>query len=709
MHAIAARSCCRACMCIALTTAVASLAAVKAQDQALNPPAWNWPADGREVTCGAVANDGKVFVGTLRSGMFVVDPNGPEPTWHRASTKDGLGQDEITALLVDRQGRLWAGHRSEGVSVFVTSAWHHFPVGKGPSGQRVWGIAECPVDGDIWIVHDRGLTRYGAKNRLWQHVTRLEGLPTCHVRCATFDPDGTLIVGTQSDGLLIAKREGASYPTFESITGPEQLTRSPTGSGLPSGFINDCLVDKTGRWIVATDRGLAISTDKGKSFTYHRGQEWALKLEGLYKPFRPDASAVGQRAWLPDDYVRTLAEDGDGRVWLGFWRGGVMALAAGGIEVVHHSVPHAGPAHLAFQTDLNVFRTTPANKVFGDAFFAHAIVPRPGAPTLVLGMNNGGYLIEEVPVAEAQASSSRPRSVAVAPRPDSLAKKNGPEAELAWAKRRLDAMPSDEPALIPLPDDWATQGDWIGRYGGVLGVLCATQSPKNIQVGTRPSDVRYYNAIGPHKKIVTFRATETDRRERFTAEDTLRYWIWEKFTTDKRAVQLPPGYMETWIDKKLPMSDQVRANTALHRRPCGIDDHSETYPVVFDGPHIHVALDVPEGVHQVAVYFMSYDGEMGGNRARDHRCLVHHHTGRFLKDISAIDSMPRIHGGRVIDYFSGVYKRLLVRGPIRLAFEANRNHSYNTMLTGVFMDAWPERSKSLAVPGQESLAFVLKP
>lgn len=685
------------------------LSAVQAQDPAPSAPAWNWPSDAREVMCGAVGRDGKVFIGTLRSGMFVVDPTADEPVWHRARKKDGLGQDEITALLVDRQGRLWAGHRSAGVSVFVGNAWHHFPSGKGPVGERVWDIAECPVDGDIWLVHDRGLTRYGAKNRLWQHVTRAEGLPTCHVRCIAFDPDGTLIVGTQSEGLLIAKREGAAYATFESIKGPEHLTRSPIGEGLPSGLINDCLVDQAGRWIVATDRGLAISTDKGTTFTYHRGQEWALKLEGLYQPVSPDVSALGKRAWLPDDYVRTLAEDGEGRVWLGFWRGGVMALSPGGIEIVHHSVPHAGPAHLARQTDLNAYRSTAANRVFGDAFFAQAIVPRPGEPTLALGMNNGGYLIEDVPVADSAPTSAIPRSPALAPKPDARGQKNGPEAELAWAKRQLDAMPTDTPALIPLPDDWTTQGDWIGRYGGTLGVLCAAQSPVSIFVEGSHPRIRYRNAIGPHKKTVTFRATETARGERFSAQDKLRYWSWEAFTEDRRALQLPPDYLNDWVRQGLPESNKVRANIAMHRRPSGVDDHSETYPVLFDGPHIQVSLDFPEGIHRLALYFMSYDGEMGGNRARDHRLLVHQQAHRFLNKIGPLENMPSLLRGRVTDYYAGVYKKALVRGPITLVIEANRNHSYNTMLTGVFVDAWPEKAAALPPATAYSGTYSLRP
>jgi hypothetical protein len=698
------------CVIAALVLAACAQGHAGARENAGNAPAWNWPKDAREVTCGVVGSDGKVFVGTLRSGILVVDPNTPKPTWNRVGVRNGLGQDEITALHLDRQGRLWAGHRSEGVSVCVGDTWHHYPPGRGPAGQRVWDIAECPEDGDIWIAHDRGLSRYGAKDRHWQHITRVNGLPTWHVRCLAFDNDGTLIVGTQAEGLLVAKREARAYPAFDRVEGPVSLTRSATGDGLPSGLINDVLVDKAGRWVVATDRGLAISQDSGKTFTYYRGQEWSLKLEGLANRVSPAPEATGQEAWLPDDYVSTLAEDAEGRVWLGFWRGGVMALEPGGIQGVHQSVPHKGPDQLKYQTSAKAYRKESAWRAFSNAFCARAILPRPGEPTLVLAMGSPGYLLDQAPIAPDEDGPAKPPlAIAVIPSPETTAEGFGRDAELAWARQQLEAMPQGKPALVPLPDDWATQGDWIGTYGGVLGVLCAGQGPKNIQVGTRPPGMRYFNTMGPHKNVVTFRPSETSRGVKFSAEDTLRYWVWEKFTTDRRALQLPPDYVATWIEKQLPKSKNVRGNPAMHRRPSGIDDHAEGYPVMFDGPHVQVALDVPAGVHQLAFYFLSYDGEAGANRARDHRLRVHHHTNRFLNQIGDIDALPALQLGRVVEYYPGVYKKFLVRGPLRLAIEVNRNHSFNTMLSGVFMDAWPDDTKSIPPPSPESLSFVLKP
>jgi hypothetical protein len=121
----------------------------------------------------------------------------------------------------------------------------------------------------------------------WTHVTPSRGFPTWQVRCLAFHADGTLIVGTQTDGLLVAKRDGKDYLKFTTIEGAKHLTVRPRGDGLPSGPINEVPVDRAGRWFVATDRGLAISDEGGVSFTFHRGKDWRIKLDGLAKPQCP--------------------------------------------------------------------------------------------------------------------------------------------------------------------------------------------------------------------------------------------------------------------------------------------------------------------------------------------------------------------------------------------------------------------------------------
>ncbi len=684
----------------------AFMQAAFADEKAAIPPAWSWPEAAREVTCGAVLADGKVVVGTLSGGVFVVDGNGTTPDWQQVQEKNGLGQDEITALHFDKAGRIWAGHRSAGVSVRTEETWQTYPAGKGPLGGRVWDIVQCPTDEDIWIAHDLGLSRLSSAEGTWNHFTPSRGFPTWQVRCLTFDAQGTLIVGTQHEGLLVAKREGGTYSKFATIKGAKHLTVRPTGEGLPSSLINDVLVDTAGRWFIATDRGLAISEDHGETFTFHRGKDWGVKLDGLARPEFPGRGSEKQSAWLPEDYVTTLAEDRDGRVWLGFMRGGVMALEPGSTTIAHHSLPGPQgdkPAPLFEPSSLVLTRSY---LVCREAFCVRAILPRSGQPTLALGLAHGGYLLDNAPIAAAHEAAS-PNGSVPAPHKDTTVADDALRTELVWAKEQLDLIPAHEPAVVGLPDDWHTQGDWIGPYGRQFGILCAMQSPNSIRVGDFKPRVRYDPMLGPHCKSFVQEENRSKHATYYAYPDSMRYWIWDSFAADRRALKIPPGYVQEWIEKKFPRFETIEGKPAWHRRPSGIVDNAQDYPLAFDGPHLHLALDVPEGVLQVSLYMLNYDGNSGANRVRDHRIRIYHHKARRLGEIGDTARLPLLHETRAVEFFSGVYKRVLVRGPVQLAIEVNRNHTFNTMLSGLFVDTWPGPDGHAEPPSEQSLKYGL--
>jgi hypothetical protein len=224
--------------------------------------------------------------------------------------------------------------------------------------------------------------------------------------------------------------------------------------------VNDVLVDRFGRWIVATDRGLAISDNrekadgKGQSFTFYRGREWALKLARLSKPVKPDPGASSQEAWLPDDYVTTLAEDTDGRVWLGFLRGGVMVLEPNGIQVAYHGDPRPQGQQADLMPDFKSLRLQQGFQFFAPAFFVRALLPWPGQPTLALGYGTGGHLVADGPIAPVPpgtAGSRPPPKSAVVPKADApMARTHGLPAEIAWARKELDRVSKDEAAVVAL-------------------------------------------------------------------------------------------------------------------------------------------------------------------------------------------------------------------------------------------------------------------
>ncbi len=159
---------------------------------------------------------GNIWIGSEDQGIWRFDPKTGQST--QFMPKDGLGDEHCYALACDDQGRIWAAHQSHGVSVFNGQRFQNYEVVAGlsrsdslagPLGERVFDIEVCPTDGDIWIATSLGLSRYSVSTGQWSYTTRMDGLPSDQIQCLAFEKDGTLWVGTQCDGLAVAK--GPAY------------------------------------------------------------------------------------------------------------------------------------------------------------------------------------------------------------------------------------------------------------------------------------------------------------------------------------------------------------------------------------------------------------------------------------------------------------------------------------------------------------------
>ncbi len=181
------------------------------------------------------AEGGNFLAASPSSGLRPPSPPVREKTeWKRFTTKDGLGDDYGYDVAVDQQGRVWVGHLNHGVSVYNGYIWKNYDIPYGPIGERVFKIAVCPTDGDVWMATSAGLTGYSVSKDTWTHYTKGQGLPSDQISTIAFDDWGNLYLGTQCDGVAIASRS-SDY---------EDWRRAPLGapSGLPSRLINEVLV-----------------------------------------------------------------------------------------------------------------------------------------------------------------------------------------------------------------------------------------------------------------------------------------------------------------------------------------------------------------------------------------------------------------------------------------------------------------------------------
>lgn len=205
-----------------------------------------------------------------------------------------------------------------------------------------------------------------------------------------------------------------------------------------------------------------------------------------------------------------------------------------------------------------------------------------------------------------------------------------------------------------LGEDWQTQGDSIGRYGRQYAHFFAMQSPWGDHFPVSMPGYQAVANIGP----------------RYAGTDALRSWVQWVHTENPRSLYDPQiGY----------------------RRQAEADDHGETVDREIDGPDIWLRVSVPPGIHRISLYLFNKDGHDGDNRERDYLVSLLPYRVRMSDAIA----LPALAHTRVRDFWGGVYKSFLVRGPHPYYLRVARNNSLNTICSAVFID------KLLPAPRQE--------
>ncbi len=577
------------------------------------------------------------------------------------ATVCGMGDNYVYALACDRQGRVWAGHLNHGVSVFNGEKWQNFEVVgglsrpdtlNGPLGERLFHITVCPaidqgtfkdpltdkesnVADSVWMCTSAGLAVYFTSTDTWSYLTRADGLPSDQANSLAFANDGTAFVATQCDGLAIGSPKDG-YKTWKqvarrangSIDGPlsDELPTTPTGTGLPTNLMNDILVAKDGTVYAATTAGLACSADKGESWQFVRGKDYAAKVKGRIGG-APAGWTEQTGAILSEDYCTSLSIDGGGNLYLG---------------------------HRTADSDVVLPRGTGFVSTFA-ADYAHCVLAVPGGNTALVGTYSAGLQLINPSIAWPSSPAS-PVTVAFPKAAATLS-----TAELAKLASPGNKSATEAPNIVYLGPDWMTQGDWVGRYGRKLTILCAAGSPDDHEIGYGLPTYRIVPSL--MKKTVS--------------DEQVRNWCWA-IKSEDRSVPWDP--------------------TVALRRPAGWDDHGEAFSATLGGMGLNIAVTVPAGVHRIALYFVNYDGQRSKNRLRDYLVTAARQDDPADKPVRA----------RVVDHYYGVYQQFVARKAGTYNFVVDRNYSFNTMLSAVLVDKWSgpsDLTDTMALPWTGNLAF----
>ncbi|MGJ5813834.1 sensor histidine kinase [Paludibaculum fermentans] len=271
----------------------------------------------REAVVYSISSRGAgLWVATRDRGVARIGAEGTTQWW---TSRDGLPENTVFGLHVDRTDAVWAATLTAGVSRLSNGHLTNYTVADGLASNSVSSIAES-ADGTVWFSTADGLSTFA--NGRWRTLTTKDGLPTNTVRCVFQDSGGIVWAGT--DAGPVAIRAGSVRPLR---TVPRLLRDRVFGitedrfgwlwiatanhvlrirrERLTSDSVDDSDVVEYGAadGLVSTEvtpRDRSIATDSS-------GRVWISTVAGL---FAVDPARLAQRTIPPSARIEAISADG---------------------------------------------------------------------------------------------------------------------------------------------------------------------------------------------------------------------------------------------------------------------------------------------------------------------------------------------------------------------------------------------------------------
>jgi signal transduction histidine kinase/ligand-binding sensor domain-containing protein/DNA-binding NarL/FixJ family response regulator len=259
---------------------------------------------GLEIRALAAAPDGTLWIGGGNGGgLRQLDPRtGSVRTF---GPLQGLTNDSVLHLTVDRDGRIWASTRAglfRGAPSKPKGPVTGFEQMRPPGATSPEGFLMTMQDsrGSLWACGDFGLARYA--NDQWTRFTTKDGLKDNMVAQVAEDSDGSLWVGYRD-------AYGLTHLTFTGTGDRPQVEHVNTSNGLESDKTLSLGRDRNGWLWVGTDHGVDVydharwrhfghsdgliwdDTNRNAFLAEPSGSVWIGTSRGLSR-FRPIATPV---------------------------------------------------------------------------------------------------------------------------------------------------------------------------------------------------------------------------------------------------------------------------------------------------------------------------------------------------------------------------------------------------------------------------------
>jgi signal transduction histidine kinase/ligand-binding sensor domain-containing protein len=236
----------------------------------------------------------RVWVGRRNGGLTSLRAganNGMEAESY--TTAKGLAQNSVYAVHENRDGTVWAGTLSSGVSVLRNGRFTTYTTAEGLLSNAVTAIVESR-DGSMWVGTPNGLNVFTQER--WHGYTSRDGLPPGSVNCLFEDSAGTLWIGSAN---------GMAFRKGEKIEAPQTLAASLREPIL------GIREDHAGSMWIATEKHV-VRFDRDEMVKSGQQQSVEVREYGL---------ADGLRSMMGVKRYETVVSDELGRIWFSTSRG----------------------------------------------------------------------------------------------------------------------------------------------------------------------------------------------------------------------------------------------------------------------------------------------------------------------------------------------------------------------------------------------------
>jgi signal transduction histidine kinase/ligand-binding sensor domain-containing protein len=240
----------------------------------------------RDVVYSIAGRNDDLWIGRQHGGLTHLLPQGTSFRSVTYTQKDGLAENSVYSVYETRDGTVWAGTLTAGVSRVAGGRLTTYNTASGLISNTVNSMAEG-TDGAMWFATPAGLSMLSQGH--WQSFTTSEGLPSNEANCLLVDSEGVVWAGTAG---------GLAFRTSSGFQAPR---------GIRGSLLEPILGIQEGRfgrlWLSTTDHVLRVNTAKLRQGTLGEGD---TREYGL---------ADGLRGMEGVRRDRSVVADSSGRIW----------------------------------------------------------------------------------------------------------------------------------------------------------------------------------------------------------------------------------------------------------------------------------------------------------------------------------------------------------------------------------------------------------